>query len=398
MPSAGKILTYLDANKTLMGRADLIDGLATLTASLLTESNDSPLHDLLKRCGWDTINSCFDPKVDLEKLLNSLRKLTARRDYRASLLRASQVGLRNTIKSFASDMLMAHVLDKKLYLDEVNLEPFSFFFDGVILLADISGFTRLSGHFCSNGRVGIDQLQQATNGYLGELVNLIYAYGGDVMKFAGDALVCVFQPKRYVTKGNGKELTISDVCSNAVQCATELAQICTDQLTIHVAVSCGSICFAMLGGLNDVWESLVSGACIGHLSQCLDDAISKQTVVSPQFVETLGPMYRKELNIELLPSGNYRVISASKMNSLVVRKMIKRRGEMLLQDCESRLVHIACFLYLKTFIIFFQRVVVWRYNIFEVKIFLIFVYPTFLSLLFYLFYAGLQCSPAILIF
>ena len=167
-------------------------------------------------------------------------------------------------------------------------------------------------------------------------VKLIYAYGGDVMKFAGDALVCVFQPKRYRTTGNSRELTISDVCSNAVQCATELAQICTDQLTIHVAVSCGTICFAMLGGLNDVWESLVAGSCIGHLSQCLDDAISKQTVVSPQFVEALGPMYSKELNIELLPSGNYRVISASKINSLVVRKMIKRRGEMLLQDCESR--------------------------------------------------------------
>ena len=327
-------MVFLESNMAVLDRVKLMESLAKLTATLLAESNDSPLHDLLKRYGWDATNLCYDPQVDFEKLLTSLRKLTERRDHKVSLIRSSQVGLRNTIKSFAPDMLMAYTIDKKLYLDGEPLEPFSVFLDGVILLADISGFTRLSGQFCSNGKVGIDQLQQATNGYLGELVKLIYAYGGDVMKFAGDAIVCVFQTRRYTT--TGKELTIADVCSNAVQCATELAQICTDELTIHVAVSCGPICFAMLGGLNDVWESLVAGVCLGHLSQCLEDAASKQTVVSPQFVQTLGPMYRKELNIELLPTGNYRVISASKMTSLVVRKMIKKRGEMLLQDCESR--------------------------------------------------------------
>ena len=82
---------------------------------------------------------------------------------------------------------------------------------------------------------------------------------------------------------------------------------------------------AVFSGFGDQWECLTSGECFGHLSQCLDDAASKQTVISPQLRETLGPNYLKELNIEQLSSGNYRVISAAKMNSLVVRKMIKRR-------------------------------------------------------------------------
>ena len=334
MPSARKILLFLELHCGVLKRSELIERLEALTENVLTESNDSHLHDLLKRFGWDTVKSSFGPSLDIEKLTTILRKLTERRTHKVSLVRASQVGLRNTIKSFAPDMLMKYTLDRRNNLDDIPLVPASVFFQGVILLADISGFTRLSGQYCSNGRLGIDQLQQATNGYLGELVKLIYAYGGDVIKFAGDAIICVFQPRRYAA--TGKELNIADACSNAVQCATDLAQICTDQLTIHVAVSCGPMCFAMLGGHNDLWESLVSGECLGHLSQCLEDALSKQTVISPCFVATLGPMYRKELNIELLPSGNYRVISATKMNSLVVRKMIKRRGEMLLQDCESR--------------------------------------------------------------
>ena len=85
-------------------------------------------------------------------------------------------------------------------------------------------------------------------------------------------------------------------------------------------------------GFGDQWECLTSGECFGHLSQCLDDAASKQTVISPQLRETLGPNYLKELNIEQLSSGNYRVISAAKMNSLVVRKMIKRRYDTSLSD------------------------------------------------------------------
>lgn len=334
MPSVGKLLAFIAENKALHQREDFIGRLSTLTVAILAESNDSPLHDLLKRSGFDAVELSYPLDVDVEKLVISLKKLEDRRNHRLSLVRSSQIGLKNTIKSFAPDMLMSYTLEKGFHLDGVSLKPYSVFFDGVCLLADISGFTRLSGQYCSGGRDGIDELQQATNGYLGELVKTVYSYGGDVLKFAGDALVCVFQSRRYTD--SGINLVLADICSNSVQCATELAQICTPHLTIHVAVSCGPMCFAMLGGHNDVWESLVSGACLGDISQCLDDAKSKQTVISQKFVETLGPMYRRELKLEPLPSGNFRVISASSMNTGVVQKMIKKRAEMLLQDCEAR--------------------------------------------------------------
>lgn len=334
MPSASKIIAFIELERGTLQRQEFIDNLGAFTASILSESNDSQLHDLLVRSGFDLDSLTYQLNADIDKLVSSLRKLTDRRNQRMSLVRSSQVGLRNTIKSFAPDMLMAFTLEKKFHLVEASLTPFSVFFNGVCILADISGFTRLSGNFCSGGRDGIDQLQQATNTYLGELVKTVYAFGGDVLKFAGDALVCVFSEKRNSDSGN--KLTMSDVCSNAVQCATELAQICTPELTIHVAVSCGPMCFAVLGGYNGVWESLVSGACIAELSQCLDDAASKQTVVSQTFIDTLGPIYSKEIAVELLSSGNHRIISASKVNSVVIQKVIKRRAQMLLQGHESR--------------------------------------------------------------
>ena len=147
---------------------------------------------------------------------------------------------------------MTYTLEERFHTSGLPLTPYSKFFDGVCMLADISGFTRLSGTFCDRGKDGIDQLQLVVNGYLGQLVKIVYAYGGDVMKFAGDALVCVFFPNRLDSTGIGIEttLTLADVCSNAIQCATEVAEQCTDSLTVHVAISCGSICFAMLGGMK----------------------------------------------------------------------------------------------------------------------------------------------------
>lgn len=328
------LLYFLDSKKGILESAELCRLLTKISASVLQETSDCSLLNCLKKCGWNESYSCYDRPVDVEILSASLRKIIEKREDKLSTFRSSQVGIRNTIKSFASDMLMTYTMEQSFHIDTVQLTPFSVFFDGVCLLADISGFTRLSGKFCKDGRDGIDQLQQATNGYLGNLVKIVYSYGGDVMKFAGDALVCVFRPNRYSV--GGRESTVADICSRAVQCATELAQACTDELTVHVALSCGSICFAMIGGYNNIWECLVSGECFGHLSKCLEDAASKQTVVSPQFFEMLGVLYRGELSVEKLSSGNYLVISVVQMNSSVVSKMIKKRGEMLMQDCESR--------------------------------------------------------------
>lgn len=52
-------------------------------------------------------------------------------------------------------------------------------FDGICLLADISGFTKLSSAYCLLGSQGLDDLYLATNGFLGHIAHLVYKHGGD---------------------------------------------------------------------------------------------------------------------------------------------------------------------------------------------------------------------------
>eukprot|EP01032_Pedospumella_encystans_P031191 gene31191-35207_t len=251
------------------------------------------------------------------------------------------------------------------YLNKRNirkLEPTSFFMHGVCLLVDISGFTKLSGQFCDQGKGGIDDLQLATNGFMGQLVDIIYAFGGDIIKFAGDAIICVFSSDNTLNAGmrppsassprsyaetdefvpssgfhdpvadNSVPSSISaEVVLRVMHCAKLLTEVQTDKLTVHVAMSCGEMCFGILGGFENRWECLISGPCIHQLSKCLDDAPSKHAVMSRRCArivrgaipyQRIKPMValsgeleaiggRYDFSIMPLPSGNYQILAVT---------------------------------------------------------------------------------------
>eukprot|EP01032_Pedospumella_encystans_P015281 gene15281-17488_t len=218
---------------------------------------------------------------------------------------------------FVPEMLVDYINKR----NRNDLEPASFFVHGVCLLVDISGFTKLSGDYCEQGKSGIDSLQLATNGFMGRLVEIIYSFGGDIIKFAGDAIVCVFSADfvsnigakvlrrsicgfesfkiNFDDIGNSSfepdsgfnlvktESVSADVILRVMHCARVLREVQTDKLTVHVALSCGEMCFGILGGFENRWECLISGPCIHELSGCLDDAPSKHAVMSAGCVDIL---------------------------------------------------------------------------------------------------------------
>src|SRR5262245_8935527 len=70
--------------------------------------------------------------------------------------------------------------------------PFSEHFHAAVLFADISGFTALTEHLAQQGPAGAEILTRELNTYFGRLIDLIATHGGDVIKFAGDALTAVW--------------------------------------------------------------------------------------------------------------------------------------------------------------------------------------------------------------
>src|SRR5947208_10334398 len=64
--------------------------------------------------------------------------------------------------------------------------------EGSLLSADISGFTALSERLAGIGRAGAEELTDLLNRCFDEMIASAASYGGDVLKFGGDALLILF--------------------------------------------------------------------------------------------------------------------------------------------------------------------------------------------------------------
>uniref|UniRef100_A0A7S0I376 Adenylate cyclase n=1 Tax=Hanusia phi TaxID=3032 RepID=A0A7S0I376_9CRYP len=85
--------------------------------------------------------------------------------------------------------------------------------DAVVLLVDISGFTRLSDRFQSFGQEGIDQLTSTINHMFSAIIDRVQSYSGDIIKFAGDALIVIWECT---------ESTQAQAVEKAINCAIAL--------------------------------------------------------------------------------------------------------------------------------------------------------------------------------
>ena len=65
--------------------------------------------------------------------------------------------------------------------------------EGSMLSADISGFTALSEKLAGKGKAGAEEITSLINTCFTALIDSAYRYGGEVIKFGGDALLILFR-------------------------------------------------------------------------------------------------------------------------------------------------------------------------------------------------------------
>ena len=88
-------------------------------------------------------------------------------------------------------------------------------FYGALIFVDISGFTALST------RLDIESLTTHINDYFKDMLAIIEIFGGDVVKFAGDAMYVVWHAKSYMER--------HIAVHRAVACAKEIVRKCNNR-------------------------------------------------------------------------------------------------------------------------------------------------------------------------
>ncbi|XP_030023044.1 adenylate cyclase type 10 isoform X2 [Manduca sexta] len=147
-------------------------------------------------------------------------------------------------------ILSTLVPDEILLMDNFDSsEPKRFV--GVLLMADVSGYTALSERYNNTGKGGTYRLTVTLNTYLGSLIEVIYGHGGDILKFAGDAFLALWKTDKRTFLCH----TIHTVIACALIIQHSYSSYETDvkvNLKVKLAISAGNLMFAPIGAGIDM--------------------------------------------------------------------------------------------------------------------------------------------------
>src|SRR5262249_19997485 len=91
-------------------------------------------------------------------------------------------------------------------------------FPAAVLFADITGFTALTERLAQHGPAGAEEVSAVLNAHFEQLVTLVTDHGGDVIKFAGDALLALWEAPA-LEEDLGAVTLRAAACGLAVQAA-----------------------------------------------------------------------------------------------------------------------------------------------------------------------------------
>jgi class 3 adenylate cyclase len=187
------------------------------------------------------------------------------------------------LASYVPALVVRRFADRHEPLAEAESEQFL----AAVLFADISGFTALTERLAGTGAGGVEELTELLNGCFGELVELVGEHGGDVVKFAGDALLALWP-------ADGDRSTVT---AWAARCALAMQQSLQGresaarvQLSVRIAVGFGQVSVAHLGGVRGRWELVVGGPAVVQVCAAEQVAGPGDVVLSPDALDLLGDL------------------------------------------------------------------------------------------------------------
>jgi len=183
------------------------------------------------------------------------------------------------LSTYSCSFVVDYFMSRKKEL----IKPLSIKLDAAVLFVDMSGFSNLTEQFELQGGEGIEHLTNVLNEFMDKLLQCIFEHGGDVVKFAGDALIVMWPIDKNEESSVGNDSIpwssssradrLRDVCTMACHCAIDLHQrysgykLCDSvELSIHSAIGSGSMYGCFVGGANDRWEFMLQGST-PHISR-----------------------------------------------------------------------------------------------------------------------------------
>jgi len=177
-------------------------------------------------------------------------------------------------------------------LTETLYDPVISSFEAVVVFADASGFTALTERLAKQPH-GAEEIGDCLNNFFGGLIAIVASFGGDVLKFSGDAITILWpiaqNPKGTVDR-IGAVMAACQCCLEVQKQVQNFGHTPVDgvTLTLHIGMGFGQLTTLQIGGLLDRWEFCTAGVPFEEVAIAEPLAKPGETVVSPSVRKVLA--------------------------------------------------------------------------------------------------------------
>lgn len=253
--------------------------------------------------------------------------LSSRSNFAVKSIRRGSDDWLNMIKPFVSDL--AHrSLVRRRFQSEISFRTYTC--HAAVLFIDLSSYSKITAEISYRGAHALSSI---VNAYLSRLLRISHNYGGDVVKFAGDAVVIVWE-------GNEQELGINVL--TAAQCVIEMQEKAgshpVEGTSLAFQIHCGLACGRLESEIFEAPTSAnmqrlyhcVSGETMADISELVDLAAAGQVCISNKCVEYIGSRgtYGKvpgcTANHQLLTSIQLEPSLLDKMDSYIEKRLSEK--------------------------------------------------------------------------
>ncbi len=186
--------------------------------------------------------------------------------------RDNQRRILKIVSSYLPDLLLHRMSSGKSYH---SLEVMSL--SGGLLQADASGFTKMSEQLSQLGPKGAEELTEIFNRFFSSMLRIIFAAGGDVLKFGGDSLLVFFKGEQGAKRAAAVAVRMQKEMKRFERISTSGG---TFSLALHAGINVGDFCALSLGDPTGKLELVILGQSINSTIRCNETAEAGETLLT----------------------------------------------------------------------------------------------------------------------
>ncbi len=207
--------------------------------------------------------------------------------------------------------------------------------DGVVLFADISGFTAITEALMVESRQsdqnGSEELSALLNRYLTRMIDLLEDHHGQIVKLSGDAIMVLFPLETSSRAPNAAATSLRHLASQATVAAIQMQQAMQEfthlptsvgvvGLGLKIGIGIGQVLECHVGGQRQRWEYVIVGDAVVQAVQAQEAAASGMVVLSPQVAALIDPSTSPGQS-SVIWSNNYQPdLAALDLEPVVLRR------------------------------------------------------------------------------